>query len=65
MSDVSDQQKLDLALAVSNRAQAEDALRLLHAMAEPDRRRVLRPHWEDPERFARDVVAFVEDCAPR
>lgn len=49
MSDVSDQQKLDLALAVSNRAQAEDALRLLHAMAEPDRRRVLRPHWEDPD----------------
>lgn len=23
------------------------------------------PHWEDPQRFARDVVAFVERCARR
>ena len=49
MSDPSDEQKLDLALSVSDKAQAQAALRRLSAMSEPQRRRVLRPHWEDPE----------------
>jgi hypothetical protein len=49
MPDQSDRQKLDLALAVSDQTQVEQALGALSEMAEPDRRRVLRPHWEDPE----------------
>ena len=49
MPDQSDPRRLDLALAVSDGAQVEEALRALSAMAEPDRRRVLRPHWEDPD----------------
>jgi len=58
MSDQSDQQKLDLALGVSDRAQVEAALSALSGMAEPSRRRVLRPHWEDPAgvRGERDVA---------
>jgi hypothetical protein len=43
------QQKLSLALSVSNSAEVEAAVAALSAMDEPDRRRVLRPHWEDPE----------------
>lgn len=49
MSDQSDQQKLDLALAVSDPEKVENALAALSRMEEPSRRRVLRPHWEDPE----------------
>lgn len=49
MSEQSGERKLELALSVSDKAQVEEALRTLGAMAEPMRRRVLRPHWEDPE----------------
>ncbi len=48
MSDQSDQQRLELALRVSDRAQVQEALSALSGMAEPARRTVLRPHWEDP-----------------
>ena len=48
MSDRSDRQKLELVLGVSDHAQVEEALHALSGMAEPSRRRVLRPHWEDP-----------------
>ena len=49
MPDEFDQRKLALALSVSDRAQSEEALYRLAAMPESERRRVLRPHWEDPE----------------
>jgi|GEM_PF-437022 len=49
MPDLSDQQKLELALRVSNAAEVNAALSALSAVDEPERRRILRPHWEDPE----------------
>jgi hypothetical protein len=49
MSDQPDEQKLVLALSVSDEAPAHAALSKLSAMSEPERRRVLRPHWEDPD----------------
>ena len=57
MSDESEQRKLNLALSVSNSAQVEEALTALAAMEEPERRTVLRPHWEDPAgvRSKRDI----------
>jgi hypothetical protein len=43
-----DEEKLNLALSVSDAAQVDEVLSRLNAMPEPRRRRVLRPHWEDP-----------------
>jgi hypothetical protein len=49
MSNQPDEQKLVLALSVSDEAPAHAALSKLSAMSEHERRRVLRPHWEDPD----------------
>lgn len=49
MSDQSDGLKLDLALSVSDQAQAQEALNKLIDMKESKLWQVLRPHWEDPQ----------------
>jgi hypothetical protein len=49
MSEQSGEQKPELVMSVSDTAQVEEALRALSAMDERELRRVLRPHWEDPD----------------
>jgi hypothetical protein len=48
MADQTDEQKLELVLSVSDAERVKEALHHLSELSEPERRRVLRPHWEDP-----------------
>lgn len=48
MADQTDEQKLELVLSISDAERVGEALHQLSELSEPERRRVLRPHWEDP-----------------